>query len=358
MSKISVLVAALALAFSCGPSRHSPGGDDGSGPDGGNVDPGSGFGSSCATSTMTAMSTPLDIYVMLDQSGSMDLNMKWDDVSMALDSFVQQPNLAGVSVGIQYFALQTPTGDDDCTVADYAKPEVEIAPLPGVASAIVGSIASHDSVVTEELSATPTYQGISGAVSHAKSWATSHPGDTVVVVFATDGEPGSTCGSNTSITPSENVAKAGYTGTPKIPTFVIGVQDSSGNLANLNGLASAGGTGSAYIVNAGGSAQQQFLDALNQIRGNALGCTYQIPTGSDVDPTEVNITYTPGGGGQAQVIPQVASMAACPATGNAWYYDNPAAPTEIILCSATCGTIQADTTGSVGITLGCHTVIQ
>ena len=70
MSKISLFAATLALAFSCGPTRHTPGGDDdGTGGDAGNVNPGSGIGSSCATSTETAMSTPLDIYIMLDAVG-------------------------------------------------------------------------------------------------------------------------------------------------------------------------------------------------------------------------------------------------------------------------------------------------
>ena len=354
MSKISLFVATLALAFSCGPTRHSPGGDDdGTGTDGGNVGPGSsGLGSSCATSTETAMSTPLDIYIMLDQSGSMDMDNKWTDVTQALDTFLQQPNLDGISVGIQYFGIET--GDpDDCTIADYANPAVEIAPLTAAnVQTLTTSIATHFPT-----SGTPTYQAISGAVSHAQTWSSSHPGDTVAVVFATDGEPDSNCGSNDNVTPSENVASTAYMGAQKIRTFVIGVNDGT-NLTDLNGIASAGGTGSAYIVNAGAGAGSAFLAALNSIRSSALGCTYQIPTGSGVDPNEVNITYTPGGGGPAQVVPQVPNAAACPSTGNAWYYDNPAAPTSIILCTATCGTIEADTTGSVGITLGCQTVIQ
>jgi hypothetical protein len=77
-----------------------------------------------------------------------------------------------------------------------------------------------------------------------------------------------------------------------------------------------------------------------------------------INYNQVNIVYTPGGGGSPMTVPQVSGASACPATGNAWYYDNPAAPTEIVLCSSTCGTVEADTTGSVGITLGCTTVIE
>jgi hypothetical protein len=75
------------------------------------------------------------------------------------------------------------------------------------------------------------------------------------------------------------------------------------------------------------------------------------------DYSQVNVVYTPGGGGAAQTLPYVPSKANCPAAGNAWYYDDPANPTQIILCDSTCGTIETDLQGSVSIYLGCATVI-
>jgi hypothetical protein len=342
MSKLIYLAAALAL--SCGPTRHAPGDDDNGGGDGGN-NQGSGLGSSCATDTVTAMSTPLDIYIMLDQSGSMMMDNKWPNVTSAIKTFVMQPNLNGISVGLQYFGLD----NNSCTASTYATPEVEIAQLPGVASQIATSISGHS-----PNSGTPTSAALQGAIDHASSWASAHPGDTTVVVLATDGDP-EEC--DLSLTDIDNIAAAGATATPKILTFVIGVGSS---LSNLNGIAAAGGTGSAFLVDTNGSADQEFLNALNTIRGTALGCTYQIPIPSmgSINYNQVNIVYTPGGGGSPMTVPQVSGASACPATGNAWYYDNPAAPTEIVLCSSTCGTVEADTTGSVGITLGCTTVIE
>jgi hypothetical protein len=341
MSKMTYFVAALGFTMSCGPTRHTPGGDD-TGGDGGNQ--GSGIGSSCATDTVTAMSTPLDIYIMLDQSGSMSMDKKWPNVTSAIEAFVSQPNLTGISVGLQYFGLDS----DSCTAATYATPEVEIAPLPGVANMITTSIMGHS-----PNSGTPTSAALQGAIDHASSWGTAHPGDTVVVVLATDGDP-EECDLN--LTDIDNIAKTGATGTPKILTFVIGVGSS---LSNLDGIAAGGGTGSAFLVDTNGSADQEFLAALNTIRGTALGCTYQIPLPSNgaINYQEVNIVYTPGGG-SPMTIPQVSGASACPAMGNAWYYDNPSMPTEIILCSSTCGTVEADAKGSVGITLGCSTVVQ
>lgn len=346
MSKMLWFAAMLAVV-SCGPTRAAPkGDDDDGGNDAGNQGGGDGgLGSSCASSMTTAMSTPLDIYIMLDQSGSMEMDNKWTNVTSALETFVQQPNLTGISVGLQYFGLD----NDSCTAATYATPEVEIAALPGVASQIVTSIGMHS-----PNSGTPTSAALQGAIDHAQSWATAHPGHTVVAVMATDGDP-EECDLN--LTDIDAIAAAGLSGTPKIMTFVIGVGSS---LSNLDGIAAAGGTGSAFLVDTGSGANQEFLNALNAIRGTALGCTYTIPlpASGSANYQEVNVVYTPGGGGSPITIPYVASAAQCPSSGNAWYYDNAAAPTEIILCTSTCGTIEADATGSVGITLGCQTVIE
>src|SRR6185312_476345 len=109
--------------------------------------------------TVTAMSTPLDIYIMLDQSGSMDDSpnnpTKWQSVTSALKTFVGQTNLSGISVGIQYFALN----NESCTAADYATADVEIAALPGVASAIDSSITAHG-----PSTGTPTSAALQGAI--------------------------------------------------------------------------------------------------------------------------------------------------------------------------------------------------
>jgi len=245
-------------------------------------------------------------------------------------------------------------GGDSCNAADYATPSVEIAPLPGVASAITASIGMHSPSTN-----TPTVQALQGALQHATGWATQHAGDAVVVVLATDGEPSDDCMPE-DVPSVESVAMMGKNGSPSIRTFVIGVDDGT-NLSDLNGIAAAGGTGSAYIVNAGSGAGQAFLDALNAIRHSVLGCTYQIPLPSNGDMPDfqaVNVVYTPGNGGSPETFPYVGSQAQCPATGNAWYYDNPTNPTQIILCSATCSTVEADTAGSVAIALGCATVIQ
>jgi hypothetical protein len=374
-----MLVGLLALAAACGPSKpHGPGGDD--------DDTGGDASSSCATSNVTAQKVPLDLYIMLDRSGSMNDSVmggtKWTAATSALDAFVQQPGLDGISVGIQYFGVPPGggtcsvlsctqnsdcgaaacgpcilnvctgifnAGNDSCNAADYAIPNVEIAPLPGVASAITSSIAGHSPNTS-----TPTSAALQGAVDHAKTWAGAHPGDVTAVILATDGDP-SEC--DTDLGHIDAIAAAALAGMPKILTFVIGVGPS---LMALNGIAAAGGTTQAFLVDTGGNVNQQFLDAMNAIRGAALGCQYQIPLPVDGTPNyqEVNVVYTPSGGGAPVTFPYVASKADCPAAGNAWYYDDANNPTHILLCDATCTLVEADVMGSVSITLGCATVIE
>jgi hypothetical protein len=132
------------------------------------------------------------------------------------------------------------------------------------------------------------------------------------------------------------------------------------SLGVLNGIAAAGGTGQAFLIDTNANAQQAFLDALNEIQGAALPCAYQIPDppeGEDLDFNQVNVQYTPGDGGQPVIIGKVDGEAACGPNGG-WYYDNPAAPAQILLCPATCDIVSADTDGVVDVVFGCATKIE
>jgi hypothetical protein len=348
-----------------------------------------GVGGGCAGLSSTAQKAPLDLYIMFDQSGSMEDppagggGTKWSAVASALTTFVQQPQSSGIGVGIQYFPLSSGascnvlqcasdadcgagcgpcempvpgfgvcTGfgaTDSCTVSDYATPDVEIAVLPGNAAAISTSVASHS-----PSGGTPTSAALEGAVSHASAWAAANPGHVVVVVLATDGDP-SSC--NTDPAYINGVAATGASGTPPILTFVIGV---GGSTSALDGIAAAGGTGQAFMIDQDPDVQQAFIAALEAIQGQALPCAYLIPEpepGETLDFGKVNVSYTPDGG-MAEQLPKVVSEADCPPGELAWYYDDNAAPTQILLCPDTCAALSQDTAGTVEIVLGCETIVR
>lgn len=342
----------------------------------------------CAATKTTAKQLPLDMYIMLDKSGSMrvekcaDGRTRWDAVTSALEAFFQS-GASGTSVAIGYFPMLygtckaannpscaldsdcAPCGrcvsdyggkvcengglDNSCTIADYTTPSVDFSLLPGAAGVL-----SQDIDEQKVVGATPTSAALSGALAHCKTWGTAHPDHVTIALLATDGEP-TLC--DTSLANINAIAKAGASGTPKILTYVIGVGSS---LSNLNGIAAAGGTSKAFLVDTGGDVNAQLTKALNDIRGAALGCSYQIPTPTSGTPdyAKVNVQYTPGGSSTAQIIPQSSSKAACPAGKDGWYYDDPANPKQILLCDSTCTKVKADTTGSVDVLLGCSTIIN
>lgn len=201
---------------------------------------------------------------------------------------------------------------------------------------------------------TPTRPALEGAMQYVNQWATSNPGRKVVVVLATDGDPAG-CSQNT---PQDvaNVAAAALSGPHAIQTFVIGVGSS---LTSLNLIAQAGGTSMAYLVDTGGSVGQAFTAALNQIRGQATPCDFTIPaqtTQGPVDPSRVNVSYTPRGATQRMPVPmtQGGLPANCGANGG-WYYDDPVAPKSVKLCDSTCQSLQG---GKVELEFGCKTIVS
>lgn len=92
------------------------GGGNGQGDGNGNT---GGLGAACAAVVSKAEPVPLDMYLMLDSSGSMlDLTAggasKWDAVKTALRSFLNDPASAGLGVGLQYFPLTKPNAPASC----------------------------------------------------------------------------------------------------------------------------------------------------------------------------------------------------------------------------------------------------
>lgn len=104
-----------------------------------------------------------------------------------------------------------------------------------------------------------------------------------------------------------------------------------------------------------------FQDIAKGVVGSSkLACEYPIPDppeGEEIDPNKVNVTYTPGGGGEPQPIYNVPGGAAQCGPEGGWYYDDLAMPTKIVLCPATCQTIQADSMGKFEVVFGCDTQV-
>ncbi|MBW2522835.1 MAG: hypothetical protein JRI23_01605 [Deltaproteobacteria bacterium] len=82
---------------------------------------GQGGGATCAGESSSAQPVPLDMYIMLDRSGSMNEETgvagvtKWDAVTTGLSAFFADSESAGLGVALQFFPLNKPGVPDTCT---------------------------------------------------------------------------------------------------------------------------------------------------------------------------------------------------------------------------------------------------
>jgi hypothetical protein len=312
----------------------------------------------CAGDSYMGQGLPVDIHLMFDQSGSMAIKddgttMRLDAVRGAIDQFVRSPDSRDLGVGLAYFGHQPlMCGCTSCNPADYARPAVPVAGLPGNASAIMGSLSA-----IEPTGETPTGAAIRGACTYTRSRKQADTGRNPVIVLVTDGEPkapvsASKGGCNPTL--EDAVAAASECAAAGIKTYVLGIGPS---LQNLHGIARAGGTGEAYLVANGGGAD--ILKALNSIRQDAMiPCNLQIPgAGSGtVDLQKVNVLYSSAACSSAQTFLNVKQPDGCDLQKGGWYYDDPARPTSIQLCPASCEAVKAPG-GQLSVSVGCVTQI-
>jgi hypothetical protein len=99
--------------------------------------------------------------------------------------------------------------------------------------------------------------------------------------------------------------------------------------------------------------------ATGVVSSSQLSCEYDIPPppdGQTLDPGKVNVLYTPTGMPEQPIL-FVTTPADCGLQGG-WFYDNPNAPTKVVMCPGTCSILQADVTGKLEVQFGCETVIK
>jgi len=250
--------------------------------------------------------------------------------------------------------------DDICPVSQYSTPDVPIGVLPGATADLTSSLgAVWPAPIPYGL--TPMGPALQGAIDYATAWKTDNPDHTVIAVLATDGTPTWCAPSGQSAVAAiaaVGLAEAG------IQTFTIGVfapGDTEGE-ETVEAIAEQGG-GEAFIVDQSQNVTQQFIDALNTIRGAALDCEFEIPDpppGETLDYNKVNVEFTDGDG-VTTTIPYVGHESNCHPVHGGWYYDvNPASetPSRIIVCDVTCDLFKQTIGGTVEIRLGCETVIE
>ncbi len=320
--------------------------DDGFHPGGGGGQPG-GF-EACAEASEEAKLLPINMFIAIDKSGSMDNNGKWTSARAAFSAFFTDPSADTLNVALRFWP-QGNCSPASCSAAACSQPQVPLGSLadPAQEQALINLFSS-----TSPGGLTPMSAALAGATQWAVNQYNATDGvEKTVVVFLTDGAP-TAC--NQNIDAISQYAADAYA-QAEVLTFAVGLQGS--NEAQLNKIAQAGNTNAGFFIG-NGNAQGELLAALKAIQETSVACAFAMPTGDDpskpVDPTKVNMTYTSASQPDAVTIPQVADEAAC-SGGDGWYYDDPDAPALLQLCEATCDAVRGDDTVELSILLGCDT---
>ena len=245
-----------------------------------------------------------------------------------------------MNVVLTYFPRSS-NGQSDCNHTSYDELAVAIGELPRNTPELTASIRS-----TSPGGGTPMRPALQGVLTNATAYKDANPSHKVIVVLATDGDT-SGCSGNTVASTAEMAQKAlRYNG---VQTYVIAVQGST--LANLDQIAAAGGTARAFDVTTDIAA---FAAKMAEIRASALPCELLIPAppaGLTLDTGRVAVRFAPRGAGPLE-IPKADDAADC-GTGPGWYYDDDVLPKKIILCPASCTTVQREVHAELDVLFGC-----
>ena len=321
-----------------------------------------GTNAACVTAVKSASLPAVNLVIMYDKSGSMgdpaeggDPKAKWIPVNTGMKAFFADPASSGYNASLQFFPAP---GDMQTTCgAGYDHP---LVPLTSLASSapLAGALDS-----ASPQGGTPTLPALQGAIKYAQQTIAARPEEKTVVVLVTDGEPGLYVNgqmvpgcANNDIGHVAAAAQDAFTAATSVPTYVIGVGSS---LTKLDAIAAAGGTSKAFIISVTdptqtrGDLQKAFEAIRSQVK---VSCNFSVPAapaGQQLDKDHINVGFTAGGGTETPLV----YSKDCSAQ-NGWRYDDPAAPTQIELCPASCGAAQGDPNGKLKVAVGCKTNVQ
>jgi hypothetical protein len=260
-----------------------------------------------------------------------------------------------------------------CDGTGYATPAVPMGALPGNATAIVDSLDT-----TAPDGGTPTEGALQGLSQFCSDFQQNNPDKRCVGVLITDGQPAD-CNTGTA---ALGAIASGVYASDDVMTFTVGM--SGADFDVLNQIASAGGAdcdpaGPDTACNASTS-PTALLEALNLIRNQVttlveietevqtlteteavpLECEWGVPDppdGEELDPSKINVRFTPPDDGEAITLGNVDGEDDCEGAALGWYYDDPEAPTRIFACPDACDEIQSQPGGGVEVLVGCKTMM-
>jgi hypothetical protein len=306
---------------------------------------------------------PVALYLMLDQSSSMQAGFLWDPAKTAVKEFVDDPSSTGIDLALDYFPSFLGEAGE-CNGAGFNAPAVPIGRLPDNAPNIHASL---DGLPLALGLGTPIEGALRGAVSYCESFQAAHPDEKCVAVLVTDGYPEILCSMDYGVI-VDIAANAHAKG---ITTFAVGL--AGADFVLLDMIAQAGGATdcstdpSRFSCDVSGGASQ-LVDVLKKIRDSVttshthtetmtmtervpLPCEWALPVSNrrHYDKELVNVELSSPAG--EVIFGRVEAPGKCAERG--WYYDDFASPTRVISCPETCALIERTPEAQIDIVIGC-----
>jgi hypothetical protein len=309
----------------------------------------------CASDIVEPTAVPMNLYLMIDRSGSMQESDKWGQGMAALRQFVEDPAARGLRIALRFFGDAEPVegcSQQECSMDACAQPLVPIGALLTESGAADG----HETALVRTLEqtqplngfGTPIYPALGGALQWAREYRGSHVNEKVAVVFVTDGEPN---GCDTSIDRIATLASDAFADSG-IRTYAIGLEGA--NHEQMNQIAAAGATATGIFIGESTKAEQMLLQALNDIRRQSTSCDFLLPEpdpGKVADIQTVNLVRQTAE--REAKLYKVDGLDRCAGDALGWYFDDPVHPSRIHLCPNTCEASNADPETRLSVVMGC-----
>lgn len=355
----------------------------------------------CAMAVDEAQTTqlPVDIVWMVDNSVSMAPAVA--QVRAGLNDFAQA--IGGKSLDYKVIMLSLRDPATTITVSGGTRYPVCIPqPLAGDATCGNGPRFFHSNV---DIKSTQPLEQLLGTMDQTSGYSAGQarggepwkqalrPNATKTIVVVTDDESrlsatdfetfaGGPNPNNTSLTlppglldPSRNGAFDGYVFAALYGWGSATSPSTKCTYADGSSPPSAGPTYTTLVTKTGGprakicdgaSAWAPFFDAVAQavVKSSKIACEVPIPKppSGTLDPSAVNVALDASSSG-TKILPKVAGASSC-GSQVAWYYDDDAKPTKVLLCPAACAEANAVVkqgsaqSGKLEVLFGCKTIIK
>jgi hypothetical protein len=315
---------------------------------------------------------PLDIYLVLDRTGSMGTDCAYVAGSSppvsskaCFATYALADYLINVSPAVDTsLAFNVMSLSNACDGSGYDPALIAKTSLPVASdSALVQRISDEDFSGGYGTRIEGALRGIANYTANNQA-----AGREMIGVLITDGDA-TNCETDNSTLAGIIAQHLADTG---LRTFIIGMEGASE--AKLEELAVAGGadphddfcgglTPPCHYWNVGDGSGAVLANALQAISQQAvpLPCEIDVtgltaPEGEELDYGQVNVILTQGE--TVTTFPRASSGGACPSDQPAWYYDVPSAPTKIHLCQNACNTVsEAGDGASLNVVAGCTATI-